>query len=157
MQLLSFSYRIMHLQLPYNYFLWLKAFHIIAVICWMAGLLYLPRIFVYHSSVQLRDTAYGIFLTMERRLFLYIMQPSMYLVLGSGIMLSLCTEWPIARYLKVALALGLVLYHHWLWWLHRAFAAKANKYSGGFFRIINEIPTVIMIAIVILVVVKPNF
>jgi protoporphyrinogen IX oxidase len=141
---------------------WLKAFHIIAVIAWMAGMLYLPRLFVYHCAAEKGSVQSETFKVMERRLLRAIINPAMIATWVLG--LTLGWMGPDSRYgwfasgwlqAKIALVLALSALHgffvHWV----KAFAADANQHSQQFYRIVNEIPTIIMIAIVILAVVKP--
>ncbi|HET7547851.1 MAG TPA: protoporphyrinogen oxidase HemJ [Usitatibacter sp.] len=135
--------------------LWLKAFHIVFVVSWFAGLFYLPRLFVYHA--QATDTASNErFKVMERKLYRGIMLPSMVLAVASGLALWLgfgfAGGWLHAKVTLVAL---LVAYHFWLAKLRADFARDANRRTHVFYRWVNEIPTVLLVAIVILVVVKP--
>jgi putative membrane protein len=138
---------------------WVKALHVIAVIAWMAGLLYLPRLFVYHSSAEPQSGQSETFKVMERRLYFGIMMPAMvaswifglWLAFGFGIV-DFSMGW---MWLKAALVLAMSAYHGFLGQELRAFAGDRNKRGARFFRLINEIPTLIMIVIVIAVVVKP--
>lgn len=135
--------------------LWLKALHIIFVIAWFAGLFYLPRLFVYHA--QASDAASNErFKVMERKLYRGIMVPAMVLTVASGLWLWLgfgfTGTWLHA---KVALVVLLVAYHFWMRKLLGDFARDANRRSHVFYRWVNELPTVLLVAIVILVVVKP--
>jgi protoporphyrinogen IX oxidase len=144
---------------------WLKAFHVIAVIAWMAGMLYLPRLFVYHCGAEKGSVQSETFKVMERRLLRGIINPAMIATWGLGLWLAwmgpdshyqwfwLASAWWLR--LKLALVLLLSAMHGFLARWVRAFAADSNPHSQKFYRIINEIPTVIMIAIVILAVVKP--
>ncbi len=141
-----------------NAYLTFKALHLIAVISWMAGLLYLPRIFVYHSETKSEDVK-ETFKTMEKRLFLYIMNPAMILSWLFGILLlhsiglqSLKEFWLIS---KIILVLSLTFYHFFLFGCIRKFNVDANDHSPKFFRIINEVPTVLLIVIIFLVIFKP--
>jgi putative membrane protein len=138
---------------------WIKALHIVAVIAWMAGLLYLPRLFVYHCGAAPGSVQAETFKTMERRLLRGIMNPAVVLVYGFGLALLATpgvVDWSAAwMYLKLVLVAGLTVFHHLLARWQTAFAADANVRPAGFYRAINEIPTVIMIMIVILVVVRP--
>jgi putative membrane protein len=137
--------------------LWLKALHIIAVISWMAGLLYLPRLFVYHAGVEPGSAQSETFKVMERRLLKAIMGPAMGATWILGIVLIIQGQWLSAGWLhaKLALVFAMTVMHglmgHWA----AAFAADRNTHTQKFFRFANEIPTVLMILIVILVVVKP--
>lgn len=138
--------------------LWIKAFHIIAVITWFAGLFYLPRLFVYHSMTN--DTlGRARFQTMERKLFNGIMTPSMILVIFLGGWLYTFNNeyysnatWMNAKLFCVAL---LVIYHGLCWHFMRTFYNKV-QFGNLFFRWFNEIPVLLLLAIIILVVVKPN-
>jgi putative membrane protein len=145
--------------------LWLKAFHIIFMVTWFAGLFYLPRLFVYHCAVK--DAAgQGRFCQMERKLFI-IMTIGAVLTVFLGVLLVTgiaplnvdsrlaLLEAPWLR-MKLLLALGLVAYHVWLWLIHRDFANYRNTHSAKFYRWINEIPAVFLIAMVLLAVLKPT-
>ena len=145
-----------------NAYLLFKSIHLIAVISWMAGLLYLPRIFVYHSeavrdnkSEDLMET----FKVMERRLLVYIMNPAMIVSWIFGVLLihtigfdNLGSVW---LQLKLAFVIILTIYHFFLFQCLRKFAENNNTYSPKFYRIINEIPTVLLISIILVVVFKP--
>ena len=137
--------------------LWLKALHIIAVIAWMAGLLYLPRLMVYHVEAARGSTQSETFKVMERRLLRLIMDPAMIVVWITGPVLAwqsgmLADHWLWAKF---ALVSGMTWFHHALAAWVKAFAADRNERTTKFYRIANEVPTLLMIAIVILVVVKP--
>ncbi|MEZ5561209.1 MAG: protoporphyrinogen oxidase HemJ [Pseudomonadales bacterium] len=139
-------------------YLWLKALHIIAVIAWFAGLFYLPRLFVYHSTTT--DAA-GIerFKVMESKLYRIIMRPAMLASLVFGVWL-LVLGWSAYAssgwlWLKLAAVAVLLGYHHYCGRIVRAFAADANPHSERFYRLFNELPTLLLFLIVILVVVKP--
>ncbi len=136
--------------------LWLKAAHIIFAVTWFAGLFYLPRLFVYHCETT-DAPGYARFCSMERRLF-RIMSIGMAGTLGFGLWLWLA-YWPMqAGWLqaKAALALALVVYHHWLLFLMRGFVNYHNQRSARFYRLINEVPALFLIALVVLAVVKPG-
>jgi putative membrane protein len=142
-----------------NSYLLLKSLHLIAVISWMVGLLYLPRIFVYHVENLNDKNTSSVFKTMERKLYFYIMMPAMVLTWLFGILLigslglSVFSElWII---LKGILVLLLTHYHFYLGKCTRLFAADQNSKTSKFFRIINEIPTILLILIVFIVVFKP--
>ena len=142
-----------------NSYLLLKSLHLIAVISWMVGLLYLPRIFVYHVENLNDKNTSSVFKTMERKLYFYIMMPAMILTWLFGISLiaslglSVFSEhWVI---LKGILVLLLTHYHFYLGKCVRLFAADQNIKTSKFFRIINEIPTILLILIVFIVVFKP--
>lgn len=135
--------------------LWIKTFHIIFVISWFAGLFYLPRLFVYHAQAD--DTvSRERFKVMERKLYRGIMTPSMVLTLVSGTWMWLgygfSGGWLHAKLACVAL---LIIYHFWMGGLLKAFARDQNSHSHVYYRWINELPLVLLLAIVVLVVVKP--
>jgi putative membrane protein len=136
---------------------WIKAFHIIAVIAWMAGMLYLPRLFVYHSTASAGSPQSETFKVMERRLLKGIINPAMGAVWVLGLTLVWLGSWHTAHWFQVkfVLVIALSALHgrfvvHW-----RAFAEDRNQHSAKYFRIINEVVTLFMIAIVILAAVKP--
>ena len=138
---------------------WLKALHIIAVISWMAGLLYLPRLFVYHSKAARGSDSSEMLKVMERRLLRTIINPAMIaaLVFG-GIMLALTEtlEWSAWwLHIKLVLVVGMFAVHGYFSKWRKDFEADRNIRSQRFYRIANEIPTLLMIGIVILVVVRP--
>lgn len=135
--------------------LWLKAFHIVFVVSWFAGLFYLPRLFVYHAQAEDAPSRER-FKLMERKLYRGIMLPAMLLTLASGLWLWLGFGFRGGwLHAKVALVALLVIYHFWLAKLLADFARDANTRSHVWYRWVNEIPTVLLVAIVILVVVKP--
>ena len=142
-----------------GFYPWLKAFHIVSVIAWMAGLLYLPRLFVYHAQASIRSEQSETFKVMERRLLRGIMNPAMGAAYIFGILLLLTpgiVDWAMGWvYVKLALIVALTIYHHALARWRQDFAADANKRPPRFYRLMNEVPTVILIGVVILVVVKP--
>jgi putative membrane protein len=136
---------------------WLKAFHIIALIAWMAGMLYLPRLFVYHCEAEPGSKQSETFKVMERRLLRAIMNPAMAATWLLGLAVAWQGAWFKAPWLQLKLALVLVLSAaHGLFakWV-KDFAADRNRRSQKFYRIINEVPTVLMIVIVLLAVLKP--
>ena len=144
------------------YYPWLKAFHIIAVIAWMAGMLYLPRLFVYHCAAEKGSVQSETFKVMERRLLRAIINPAMIATWVLG--LTLAWLGPDSRYgwfaygwlqAKIALVVALSALHGLFARWVKAFAADANRHSQKFYRIINEVQTLLLIAIVILAVVKP--
>jgi len=142
-----------------NSYLLFKSLHLIAVISWMAGLLYLPRIFVYHAeNIEDKNTS-SVFKTMERKLYFYIMMPAMILTWIFGLILisSLGFEVLSAIWIKLKLSLVvlLTLYHFYLSKLLDDFKVDRNTKSSKFFRIINEVPTILLILIVFIVVFKP--
>jgi protoporphyrinogen IX oxidase len=136
---------------------WIKALHVIAVIAWMAGMLYLPRLFVYHCEAEPGSRQSETFKVMERRLLRAIINPAMMAAWVLGLGLVYWGGWYTFHWLqaKVALVLLLSAIHGLLARWVRDFAADRNQHSQRFYRIINEIPAVLMIGIVILAVVKP--
>ena len=142
-----------------NSYLLFKSLHLIAVISWMAGLLYLPRIFVYHAENLNDSNTSSIFKIMEKKLYLYIMMPAMVLSWIFGMILisnigfeTLSTLW---IKIKLILVILLTLYHFYLGKLLEDFRLNKNTKSSKFFRIINEVPTLLLILIVFIVVFKP--
>ena len=137
--------------------LWLKAVHIVAVISWMAGLLYLPRLFVYHCEADKGSRQAETFKVMERRLLRAIMNPAMIVVWITGPLLAWQAgmwrdDWLLA---KLVLVVALTAYHHALGVWRKQFASDDNRHDPRFYRLMNEVPTLIMVGIVVLVVVKP--
>lgn len=142
-----------------DYYLWLKALHIIAVVSWMAGLLYLPRLFVYHADAPAGGDLSRTFKIMEARLYRYIMRPAMIATWAFG-GLMLYTNWDGIMamgwmHAKLTLVIALTGIHHVFGAWRKKFEADANTRSAKFYRIWNEVPTLILILAVILVVVKP--
>ena len=142
-----------------NLYLLFKSIHLIAVISWMAGLLYLPRIFVYHAE-NIEDTnPSNIFKTMEIKLFYYIMTPAMILSWIFGLMLIFTLGFSVFNelwiQLKLIFVILLTIYHFYLGKCVSNFAINQNNSSSKFYRIINEIPTILLIIIVFIVVFKP--
>lgn len=138
-------------------FLWIKALHIISVIAWMAGLLYLPRLFVYHADCTPGSEQSETFKVMERRLLRAIMNPAMIasFVFG-GLLLAILNDWSSGWiYVKLVCVLGLAGLHGSMSKWRREFAEDRNERSAKFYRMMNEAPTVLMIIIVIMAVVKP--
>lgn len=138
--------------------LWVKAFHIISMVAWLSGLLYLPRLFVYHAEAS-DDISIQRFKIMERKLYYYITTPAALLTLFFGVWLISFNAHGYMQMLWLHIKLGLVLlmviYHLYLGRLLKGFLADQNKHSHVYYRMINEIPFLLLIAIVILVVVKP--
>jgi putative membrane protein len=136
---------------------WLKALHVISVIAWMAGIFYLPRLFVYHAEAAPGSDKSETFKVMERRLLKAIMNPAMIATWVFGILVAFAGGWWTAPWLHAKLLLVLVMsgLHGWLARCQRDFAANRNRYASRTYRIANEVPTLLMILIVILVVVKP--
>jgi len=136
---------------------WIKAFHIIAVIAWMAGMLYLPRLFVYHCEAEPGSKQSETFKVMERRLLKAIINPAMIVSWLLGIWLVWSAGWYSSGWLQAKVVLALTmsgLHGFYVRWV-RDFAADRNQHSEKFYRIINEVPTALMIAMVLLVVLKP--
>ena len=137
--------------------LWLKSLHVIAVIAWFAGLFYLPRLFVYHAAAQPGSELSETLKVMEHRLLRYIMNPALSVVWVTGPWLAwwegvYMDAWLQAKFVLVVLLTG---FHHALAGWRKAFAQDRNTRSQKFYRIANEVPTVLLIGIVILVIVKP--
>ena len=138
-------------------YLWLKALHIIAVIAWMAGMLYLPRLFVYHTTAKPGSELSETFKTMELRLLTFIMLPAMIVTWIVGIVLLLQGQWLGAGWMHakllavVAMTILHGLFAHWV----NEFRFDRNRHFQKFYRILNEIPTVLLIVIVVLAAVKP--
>ena len=144
-----------------NSYLLFKSLHLISVISWMAGLQYLPRIFVYHSESLKNFDMSSVFKTMERKLYYYIMMPAMFLSWFFGLILisiigfeSLGLGW---LKLKIIFVILLTIYHFYLGKILHEFKLGINKNSSKFFRWINEIPTILLILIVFIVIFKPIF
>ena len=142
-----------------NYYLLFKSLHLIAVVSWMVGLLYLPRIFVYHVENNTEKNISEIFKIMEKRLMFFIMTPAMILSWLLGIILILINETSINSNLwiqaKLFLVVLLTIYHLFLGYYLRKFALDKNEKSTKFFRIINEIPTILLILIIFVIIYKP--
>jgi putative membrane protein len=136
---------------------WLKAFHIIAVIAWMAGMLYLPRLFVYHCEAEAGSKQSETFKVMERRLLKAIINPAMVATWVLGLWLAWLGNWFAAPWLhaKLGLVVALSAAHGFFAKWVKDFAADRNRHTQKFYRIINEVPTVAMILIVLLAVLKP--
>ena len=142
-----------------NYYLLFKSLHLIAVISWMAGLLYLPRIFVYHVENSEKKETIEIFEVMEKRLYFYIMRPAMILSWLFGIILIYISGIDIFSQLWLHIKLGLVIlltiYHEFLGICLKSLRLNTNTKTSKFFRIINEVPTIILIFIIFIVIFKP--
>ena len=142
-----------------NVYLTFKALHLIAVISWMAGLLYLPRIFVYHSETNDNKGQSETFKLMEKRLYFYIMNPAMILSWVFGLLLIHSQGLSSLSFLWMKIKLGLVIiltaYHFYLLIFLKDFQYNNNTKSSRFFRIINEVPTILLIIIIFVVVLKP--
>ena len=142
-----------------NYYLLFKSLHLISVISWMAGLLYLPRIFVYHSENSDDKKISDVFKIMEKKLYFYIMTPAMILSWLFGLLLihsigfqQLGQTWMV---LKIIFVIFLSLYHFYLGKTLKQFKIDQNTHSHKFYRLINEIPTILLILIVFVVIFKP--
>jgi putative membrane protein len=143
-----------------NAYLWLKAVHLVAVIAWMAGLFYLPRLFVYHAESKGAHEPAATFKVMERRLYTIIMWPAMVVAWGSGAGLAVIllgsgiaqSGWAWIKLFSVIAMTGL---HLRLGWHLKQFEAGLNRHGGRYFRLINEVPTLLLIVIVAMVVTKP--
>ena len=142
-----------------NIYLAYKALHLISVISWMAGLLYLPRIFVYHTENQTNKNISDVFKTMERKLYFYIMTPAMIISWIFGLLLigsigfeQLSTYWLKA---KLVLVFLLTIYHFYLGVFLKKFEMDVNTKSSKFFRFFNEVPTILLILIIFIVIFKP--
>ena len=142
-----------------NYYLLFKSLHLISVISWMAGLLYLPRIFVYHAENNDDRKISDVFKVMEKKLYLYIMTPAMILSWLFGLLLIhsvgfqlLGQTWMI---LKIIFVIFLSLYHFYLGQILNKFKIDQNTHSHKFYRLINEIPTILLILIIFVVIFKP--
>lgn len=138
---------------------WIKALHVISVIAWMAGLLYLPRLYVYHAATPAGSEQAAVFATMERRLLRGIMLPALVMTYTFGILLAGThgvVDWRQGWiWVKLVLVGLLTVFHMLLARWRRQFAEGGYPHGGRFFRIVNEVPTLAMIAIVVLVIVKP--
>ena len=142
-----------------NTYLLFKSLHLISVISWMAGLLYLPRIFVYHSQNNTQEIISEVFKVMEKKLFFYIMTPAMILSWVFGLILiheigfdKLGQTWMILKLIFVTL---LTFYHFYLGRILRQFREDSNTHTHKFYRLINEIPTLLLILIIFVVIFKP--
>ena len=138
-------------------YLWVKALHIISVIAWMAGMLYLPRLYVYHAEAEPGSRQSETFKVMERRLLRAIINPAMIASWLFGLALAFHLDvWADGWFhLKLTMLLGMQLVHAGFARWRRQFSQDANRHSTRFYRIMNEVPTVLMIVIVIAVIVKP--
>ena len=140
---------------------WLLAFHVVSMISWMVGIFYLPRIFVYHAEYattgsELSET----FKVMEYKLFRYIMNPAMISTWTFGLLMVWAKgfDWLASSYwlhAKIVLILGMTWFHHWLGIKRKEFDRDENPHTGRIYRLVNEVPTLMMVGIVILVIVKP--
>lgn len=138
---------------------WTKALHVIAVISWMAGIFYLPRLFVYHAeSVEKGSATDVLFQTMERKLLRLIMNPAMTAtwILGLALVFTpgIVSWWEVWPWTKASAVLGMTWFHHWLGYRRKDFAEGGNVRSGRTYRLMNEVPTVFLVLIVFSVIVK---
>lgn len=139
-----------------DYYDWIKVIHILALISWMAGLLYLPRLFVYHCDVPVGSAASDLFKTMEYRLLRYIMTPAMIVTWVAGLLLAgILQAAPLWLILKIVAVVILSGVHGWMAVTVRKFRNDQRPHPARFYRIMNEVPTILMIVIVILVVIRP--
>jgi putative membrane protein len=138
-------------------YLWIKSLHVVAVIAWMAAMLYLPRLFVYHTGVAVGSETSETFKVMERRLLKAIANPAMIVTWLAGLVLVWQGGWITSGWLhaKLLLVLAMSAAHGQLVRYVRDFANDRNSRSARFYRILNEVPTVLMLGIVVLVIVKP--
>ncbi|QBR71461.1 protoporphyrinogen oxidase HemJ [Beijerinckiaceae bacterium] len=140
-----------------NAYLWIKVIHILAIISWMAGMLYLPRLFVYHAQAPQGSAQAETFAVMERRLMRAIMLPAMLVTWATGLILVVPGGFLHAGWFHAKFGLVIILsaLHGYFAVIRKDFTRNTNPHGAGFFRILNEGPTVLMIGIVILVVLKP--
>ena len=141
----------------YSTYNWIKIIHISFMVAWMAGLLYLPRIFVYHKENEKENKAVDIFKIMEHKLYHYIMYPSMIIVWVSGLYLGHVLGFDTWLIVKIGLVILLTAYHILLGYYLNQFKLDRQKLSSRFFRLINEVPFVILFIILILVIMKPFY
>ncbi len=141
-----------------DYYLWIKALHIMAVISWMAGLFYLPRLFVYHAERGQIDGILPVFQIMEEKLLRVIMNPAMIVAWVSGLMMAAIPGvvmwdaiWPWSKFIGLV---GMTWFHMWCARRRRIFAEGGNTLSGRDYRMMNEVPTVLMVVIVLSVIVR---
>lgn len=142
-----------------DYYLWVKALHVMAVIAWMAGLFYLPRLFVYHAEqIGVGEKADGLFQTMEMKLLRVIMNPAMIVTWVCGLLLVATpgiVDWSMVwPWTKAASVIGMTWFHMWLAGRRKDFAAGQNMLTGRRYRMMNEVPTLLMVVIVLSVIVK---
>jgi len=138
---------------------WIKALHLISVIAWMAGLFYLPRLFVYHTPAEPGSAQSELFKVMERRLLRGIMNPAMIAAWTFGVSLVLTpgvVDWSAGWWhAKMTGFIGMTVFHHHLGYARKDFLADRRRHSGRYWRAMNEVPTVLLVLIVIMVIVKP--
>lgn len=143
--------------MPYE---WIKALHVISVVSWMAGMLYLPRLFVYHVGAKPGSELSETLKVMERRLLRLIINPAMIAAWIFGIWMLIENPELLKQpfmHVKLTLVIGMQIAHAMLARYRRHFAEDRNMHSARFYRILNEVPTLVMIGIVIMIIVKPNF
>lgn len=142
---------------PGQRYLWVKSVHVVAVISWMAGMVYLPRLFVYHSDADANGEAHKTFQVMERRLLKVIMTPAMLISWIAGLWLAYAAAFHVDVWfwIKFVAVVGMTIMHFYLAKSVKRFAVGENQISAGRWRALNEIPTVLMIVAVIMVIVKP--
>lgn len=141
-----------------NHYLWIQALHIIAVICWMAVLLYLPRLFIYHCDAPVGSDQSETFKVMEKRLIRYIGGPSMIAVWLFGVLMLIANPDLMSQgwmHVKLTCVIAMTGAHHVFLKYMKKFAADANIKSAKFYRVANEIPTILMVVIVLMAVAKP--
>ena len=142
-------------------YMWLKALHVMSVIAWMAGIFYLPRLYVYHAERAAAGSELSETLkVMELKLFRYIMNPAMIATWVFGLLMILANGWGWLAaspwmHAKLVLILAMTWFHHWLGRRRKVFERDANESSGRHYRLMNELPTLLMVGIVILAVVEP--
>jgi putative membrane protein len=138
-------------------YLWLKVLHILAVVSWMAGMLYLPRLFVYHSGVGRGSPEALLFEVMEYRLMRFIMSPAIVVVWVSGLYLAVSAQYILEPWLllKMFFVILMTVAHGYFSLLRKDLVSGVRQKSSKFFRVLNEVPTVLLIFVVVLVVVKP--
>jgi len=141
-----------------DWYLYVKALHVIAMVAWMAGMFYLPRLYVYHADAAVGSEMSETFKVMEQRLLRVIINPAMLATWALGLLLMFVfIDWRSAGWLhaKIMIVIALTVFHIMLARWRKAFAADRNSLSSGFYRAVNEIPTILLIIIVFLAVVKP--
>lgn len=141
-----------------DWYSYIEFIHIISVISWMAALLYIPRLFVYHSMPTTGTASQKIFQIMEKKLIFYIANPAMIFAVITGLTLAIMLGFPqfgMWLHLKLLFVFLMIFYHHYLYYCRRKLIANPQWKTPTFFRILNEIPTILMIFIVFLVVIRP--
>ncbi|ORE92094.1 TIGR00701 family protein [Aurantimonas sp. 22II-16-19i] len=150
---------LMFLVLPSSAYLWVKSVHVFAIIAWMAGMLYLPRLFVYHADAEVGSVQSETFKVMERRLLKGIINPSMIATWVAGVWLAIDGGWLTSGdywlHLKIVLVLVMSGIHGTLTAATRRFAEDRNDKSSRYWRVLNEVPALLLVGIIVLVVVKP--